>query len=160
MILRPAGRFLTMPLPPAPLAARFFAAAILPPLLFLAIEDFFSFVSPMQVSCACPCVPAVALAGAVPSDALPSWAREPQLRVASPQTRKRLELNNRRLSILAGARTAGTARGGRKAIRACCHPCKVHGARGSFVQVAIALAGAQRAPTTSGITSTSGCCIA
>jgi hypothetical protein len=39
MILRPAGRFLTMPLPPGPLAARFFAAAILPPLLFFAIDD-------------------------------------------------------------------------------------------------------------------------
>jgi hypothetical protein len=37
MILRPAGRFATGPLPPGDLAARFFAAVIRPPLLFLAI---------------------------------------------------------------------------------------------------------------------------
>jgi hypothetical protein len=37
MILRPAGRFLIRPFPPFTLAARFFAAVILPPLLFLAI---------------------------------------------------------------------------------------------------------------------------
>jgi hypothetical protein len=38
MIRRPAGRFLTMPLPPFPLAARFLAAVIRPPLLFFAID--------------------------------------------------------------------------------------------------------------------------
>src|ERR1700693_6399931 len=37
MILRPAGRFLTIPFPPRPFAARRFAAVILPPLLFFAI---------------------------------------------------------------------------------------------------------------------------
>ena len=37
MILRPAGRFATGPLPPGDLAARFLAAVIRPPLLFLAI---------------------------------------------------------------------------------------------------------------------------
>jgi hypothetical protein len=37
MIFRPAGRFLTGPLPPRDFAARFFAAVILPPLLFFAI---------------------------------------------------------------------------------------------------------------------------
>jgi hypothetical protein len=40
MIRRPAGRFLTIPLPPIPFAARFFAAAIRPPLLFFAIYIF------------------------------------------------------------------------------------------------------------------------
>jgi hypothetical protein len=38
MILRPAGRFLTIPFPPGPLAARFLAAVIRPPLLFFAIN--------------------------------------------------------------------------------------------------------------------------
>jgi hypothetical protein len=37
MILFPAGRFLTMPFPPLPFAARLLAAVILPPLLFFAI---------------------------------------------------------------------------------------------------------------------------
>ena len=37
MIFTPAGRFLTGPLPPGDLAARFFAAVILPPLLILAM---------------------------------------------------------------------------------------------------------------------------
>jgi len=37
MILRPAGRFLTIPFPPGPFAARFLAAVILPPLVFFAI---------------------------------------------------------------------------------------------------------------------------
>ena len=37
MTLRPAGRLLTVPFPPGPLAARFFAAVIRPPLLFFAI---------------------------------------------------------------------------------------------------------------------------
>ena len=37
MILRPAGRFATGPLPPGALAARFLAAVIRPPLLFLAM---------------------------------------------------------------------------------------------------------------------------
>jgi hypothetical protein len=37
MMRRPAGRFLTMPFPPLPLAARIFAAFILPPLLLFAI---------------------------------------------------------------------------------------------------------------------------
>jgi hypothetical protein len=37
MILRPAGRFLTRPLPPADFAARFLAAVIRPPLLFFAM---------------------------------------------------------------------------------------------------------------------------
>jgi hypothetical protein len=37
MIRRPAGRFLTMPFPPFPFAARLFAAVILPPRLFLAM---------------------------------------------------------------------------------------------------------------------------
>ena len=37
MIFRPARRFLTRPLPPRDLAARFLAAVILPPLLFFAI---------------------------------------------------------------------------------------------------------------------------
>jgi hypothetical protein len=41
MIFRPAGRFLTNPLPPGPLAARFFAAVILPPLLFFAMVNPF-----------------------------------------------------------------------------------------------------------------------
>jgi len=41
MIRLPAGRFLTIPLPPGPLAARFFAAVIRPPLLFFAIISFF-----------------------------------------------------------------------------------------------------------------------
>jgi hypothetical protein len=41
MIRLPAGRFLTIPLPPGPLAARFFAAVIRPPLLFFAIICFF-----------------------------------------------------------------------------------------------------------------------
>lgn len=41
MILRPAGRFLTIPFPPRPFAARFFAAVILPPLLFFAIRNPF-----------------------------------------------------------------------------------------------------------------------
>jgi len=41
MIFRPAGRFLTIPFPPDPLAARFFAAVILPPLLFFAIVNAF-----------------------------------------------------------------------------------------------------------------------
>ena len=41
MILRPAGRFLTIPLPPGPFAARFLTAAIRPPLLFFAIDVFF-----------------------------------------------------------------------------------------------------------------------
>ena len=36
MILRPAGRFATGPLPPGDLAARFLAAVMRPPLLFLA----------------------------------------------------------------------------------------------------------------------------
>jgi hypothetical protein len=44
MIRRPAGRFLTIPLPPGPFAARFLAAAIRPPLLFFAIDMFFLFV--------------------------------------------------------------------------------------------------------------------
>jgi hypothetical protein len=37
MILRPAGRFFTRPLPPADFAARPLAAVIRPPLLFFAI---------------------------------------------------------------------------------------------------------------------------
>jgi hypothetical protein len=37
MIFRPAGRFLTIPFPPRPLAARFLAAVIRPPLLFFAM---------------------------------------------------------------------------------------------------------------------------
>ena len=37
MMCRPAARFLTMPLPPLPLAARIFAAFILPPRLFFAM---------------------------------------------------------------------------------------------------------------------------
>jgi len=37
MILRPAGRFLTFPFPPGPLAARALAAVIRPPLLFFAM---------------------------------------------------------------------------------------------------------------------------
>lgn len=37
MIFRPAGRFLTIPFPPDPLAARFLAAVIRPPLLFFAM---------------------------------------------------------------------------------------------------------------------------
>lgn len=37
MILRPAGRFLTLPLPPLLFAARVFAAVIRPPLLFFAM---------------------------------------------------------------------------------------------------------------------------
>jgi len=37
MIFRPAGRFLTIPFPPGPLAARFLAAVIRPPLLFFAM---------------------------------------------------------------------------------------------------------------------------
>ena len=41
MIFRPAGRFLTIPFPPRPFAARFFAAVILPPLLFFAIGNPF-----------------------------------------------------------------------------------------------------------------------
>jgi hypothetical protein len=41
MILRPAGRFLTIPFPPRPLAARFLAAVIRPPLLFFAICNHF-----------------------------------------------------------------------------------------------------------------------
>ena len=41
MIFRPAGRFLTIPFPPRPFAARFFAAVILPPLLFFAIRNPF-----------------------------------------------------------------------------------------------------------------------
>jgi len=41
MILRPAGRFLTIPFPPGPFAARFFAAVILPPLLFFAMVNPF-----------------------------------------------------------------------------------------------------------------------
>jgi hypothetical protein len=41
MILRPAGRFLTIPFPPGRLAARFLAAVIRPPLLFFAIGNHF-----------------------------------------------------------------------------------------------------------------------
>jgi hypothetical protein len=41
MIFRPAGRFLTIPFPPRPFAARLFAAVILPPLLFFAIVNPF-----------------------------------------------------------------------------------------------------------------------
>jgi hypothetical protein len=37
MILLPAGRFLTIPFPPGPLAARFLAAVMRPPLLFFAM---------------------------------------------------------------------------------------------------------------------------
>ena len=37
MMCLPAGRFLTMPFPPFPFAARRFAAVILPPRLFLAM---------------------------------------------------------------------------------------------------------------------------
>ena len=37
MMRRPAGRFLTMPFPPLPFAARLLAAVILPPRLFLAM---------------------------------------------------------------------------------------------------------------------------
>lgn len=37
MMRRPAGRFFTMPFPPLPLAARIFAAFILPPRLFFAM---------------------------------------------------------------------------------------------------------------------------
>lgn len=37
MMFRPAGRFLIRPLPPGDFAARFFAAAIRVPLVFLAI---------------------------------------------------------------------------------------------------------------------------
>ena len=37
IIFRPAGRFLTSPLPPVVFAARFLAAVIRPPLLFFAI---------------------------------------------------------------------------------------------------------------------------
>jgi hypothetical protein len=44
MILLPAGRFLTIPLPPGPFAARFFAAVIRPPLLFFCHNKFLSFV--------------------------------------------------------------------------------------------------------------------
>ena len=39
MIFSPAARFLTGPFPPGAFAARFLAAVILPPLLFLAIFD-------------------------------------------------------------------------------------------------------------------------
>jgi hypothetical protein len=39
MIFRPAGRSFTIPLPPAVFAARFFAAVILPPLLFFAMMN-------------------------------------------------------------------------------------------------------------------------
>lgn len=39
MIFLPTGRFATLPLPPGFFAARFFAAVILPPLLFFAISD-------------------------------------------------------------------------------------------------------------------------
>jgi hypothetical protein len=38
MMRRPAGRFLTMPFPPLPFAARRFAAVIRPPRLFLAMD--------------------------------------------------------------------------------------------------------------------------
>jgi hypothetical protein len=38
MMRRPAGRFFTMPFPPFPTAARRFAAVILPPRLFFAME--------------------------------------------------------------------------------------------------------------------------
>ena len=41
MIFFPAGRFLTIPLPPGPFAARFFAAVILPPLLIFAMVSPF-----------------------------------------------------------------------------------------------------------------------
>ena len=41
MIFRPAGRFLTIPFPPDPFAARRFAAVILPPRLFFAIMNPF-----------------------------------------------------------------------------------------------------------------------
>jgi hypothetical protein len=40
MIFRPTLRFLTGPFPPGFFAARFFAAVILPPLLFFAIVSF------------------------------------------------------------------------------------------------------------------------
>jgi hypothetical protein len=40
MIFRPAGRFLTGPLPPLVFFARFFAAVIRPPLLIFAIGYF------------------------------------------------------------------------------------------------------------------------
>src|SRR5256885_2913983 len=46
MIFRPAGRFLTIPFPPGPLAALFFAAVMRPPLLFFSIcFSFFCVVS-------------------------------------------------------------------------------------------------------------------
>ena len=41
MIFRPAGRFLTIPFPPGPFAARRLAAVILPPRLFFAIMNPF-----------------------------------------------------------------------------------------------------------------------
>ena len=44
MMRLPARRFFTGPLPPGLFAARFFAAVILPPLLFFAIMDAFCFV--------------------------------------------------------------------------------------------------------------------
>jgi hypothetical protein len=45
MILRPAGRFLTGPLPPAVFAARPLAAVIRPPLLFFAMVFPFGLLS-------------------------------------------------------------------------------------------------------------------
>jgi len=39
MMCRPAGRFLTIPFPPLPFAARIFAAFILPPRLFFAMIE-------------------------------------------------------------------------------------------------------------------------
>jgi hypothetical protein len=55
MILRPAGRFLTSPFPPGPLAARFFAAVILPPLLFFAIVSLFCCYDLLSVVVGTPC---------------------------------------------------------------------------------------------------------
>jgi len=49
MIFRPAGRFLTIPFPPGPFAARFLAAVILPPLLFFAISNSFFWLLPVGV---------------------------------------------------------------------------------------------------------------
>lgn len=52
-MFRPARRFLTGPRPPRDLAARLFAAVILPPLLFFAIlksplESLFQFLSSLS----------------------------------------------------------------------------------------------------------------
>jgi hypothetical protein len=57
MMFRPAGRFLIGPLPPADFAARFFAAVILPPLVFLAMGFVLSVEKRRSVSGVDYCVP-------------------------------------------------------------------------------------------------------